>query len=1080
MISLDVVVNSLTSPKRRRGNEPPSLACASGLSDELRLSSAGFWRSLEEWADTPEFRAFMEREYPQHVHDLSDPISRRRFLALMGASLALAGVSGCTLRQPPEKLIPYVRQPEGIIPAKPLYFATAIPRPEGAIGLLVESHEGRPTKVEGNLQHPSSLGSTNVFAQASVLELYDPDRSQAVTYLGRIRSWDDTVAALQKAVSEKVQPNRGARFRILTDNVNSPTLAAQIEELLTTYPDAKWYQFDAAVSGNGHAGARMAFGEPLGVRYDFTVADVVVTLDADVFGCGAGSLRYAREFASRRRPARASDTMNRHYAIESTPTPAGMAADHRLPLRAAEIESFARAVAAELGVSGFSRDAQRIATDAQWLTEIAKDLNSHSGRSVVVAGADQPPALHALAHAINDKLGNIGKTVFLIQPVGFRAGDEPVRSIRELADDVDKGIDVLLILGGNPVYTAPADLNFAERMQKVPLRIHVGLYDDETARQCHWHIPQAHFLESWGDARGHDGTATIIQPLIAPLYAGRSALEVLAVFAGQPNRPAYEIVRAHWRKFWEDKKPGGSFDAFWRRSIHDGVVAETAFESKSVTLRSNWSEPRPSRSGRPLPDGRGSDDFEIVFRPDPTVYDGRYANNAWLQELPKPLTKLTWDNALLVSPNTAQRLGISNRFGPHGGSRGETIADTVNLTFAGRTLENVAVLIQPGHPDRSATLHYGYGRTVAGKVGSNVGWNAYALRHTAAMSFGQGLRIERTGRQVTLANTQFHNMLKDRTGAEEATARGQRLVRPATFEEFRKAVTRGGESWPHAEGDGPMPVVGVQPQKKPQLGRKPLDMYPEVYPYDGYKWGMVIDLSACIGCNACVVACQAENNIPVVGKDQVTRGREMHWLRIDQYFRGEPSAPEAFYEPMACVHCENAPCEVVCPVEATSHSPDGLNEMTYNRCVGTRYCSNNCPYKVRRFNFYAYSDYATASLKLQRNPEVTVRSRGVMEKCTFCVQRIRNAEIEAKNQNRYGEDASRPQVAFVRDGEVVTACQAACPTQAIVFGDMNDVGSRVAVLKQNPRHFGVLTELNTRPRLTYLAAVRNPNRSLGG
>jgi molybdopterin-containing oxidoreductase family iron-sulfur binding subunit len=1059
------------SPKREQGIEPASLARASG--------SKEYWRSPEEWADTPEFRAFVEREYPQHVHDLGDPISRRRFLALMGASLALAGLNGCGTRQPPEKWVPYVRLPVAITPGKPLYFATAMPQPGGAIGLLVESHQGRPTKIEGNPQHPSSMGATDVYAQASVLGLYDPDRSQAVTYLGRIRGWDDAVAPMQKAVREKVQPNHGARFRILTESVNSPSLAGQIEELLKTYRDAKWYQYEPAVSGNGRAGARQAFGEPLDVRYDFSAADVVVTLDADVFGSGPGNVRYARDFASRRRPAQASDAMNRHYAIESTPTPAGMAADHRLPLRASEIEPFARDLAAELELAGIRRDAQQSA-NARWVSEIAKDLTAHAGRGIVIGGADQPPALHALVHAINDKLGNIGKTVFLTQPVGFRAGDDPLRSLRDLADDMERGLDVLLILGGNPVFTAPADLNFAERMQKVPLRIHLGLYDDETARQCHWHIPAAHFLESWGDALGHDGTASIIQPLIAPLYAGRSALEVLTVFSGQPNRPTYDIVRAHWRKFWDEKKPGGSFDTFWRKSVHDGVVAGTAFEPKTVTVKGNWqvpSERRPSAS---------AGEYEIIFRPDPTILDGRYANNPWLQELPKPLTRLTWDNAALVSPATGQALGLANAFGPHGGTHGELIANTAKLSFAGRTLDNVPVVILPGHPDQSVTLHYGYGRSVAGKVGSDIGSNAYTLRHTGAMAFGNGLRIEKTGRRVTLACTQFHHMLEDRAGRIEAAARGQGLVRAATLEEFRKALARepaesgrpAAESWPHAESDGPLPVVGVRQQKTPQIGRKPLDMYPEVYPYDGYKWGMVIDLSACTGCNSCVVACQAENNIPVVGKDQVIRGREMHWLRIDQYFRGDPAAPEAFFQPMACVHCENAPCEVVCPVEATSHSPDGLNEMTYNRCVGTRYCSNNCPYKVRRFNFFLYADYATASLKSQRNPEVTVRSRGVMEKCTFCVQRIRNAEIEAKNQNRYGEDASRPQVAFVRDGEIVTACQAACPSQAIIFGDMNDVRSRVAAQKQNPRHFGVLTDLNTRPRLTYLAPVRNPSSAL--
>jgi molybdopterin-containing oxidoreductase family iron-sulfur binding subunit len=1060
-----------------------------------RLRSArgpAYWRTLEELADTPAFRELVEREFPEQAASWTDPVSRRQVLTLMGASLALAGAAGCS-RPMPDTWVPPTRRPEQITPGKPLFFATAMPLAGSAVGLLVESHDGRPTKIEGNPQHPASLGATDAFTQASILGLYDPDRSQAVTYLGRIRGWNDALVVLQRVVKQQLKradrpPGTWGRgFRILTETVTSPTLAAQLNGLRDTLPEAGWHQYEPAVSSTGCEATRLAFGEPLDARYQFDKAKVVVTLDADPFGAGPGHLAYARQFMDRRRKLTAAE-MNRHYAVESSATAAGLRADHRLPLRAAQVESFARALAARLGV--IDDKAELPEPYRKWVQAVADDLTAvkkAGGYSVIVPGEHQTPAVHALAHAINDRLGNIGQTVTFTQPVNVRPED-PVRSLKELCDDIDAGkVQVLLILGGNPVFTAPADFEFEKRIQKVPLRIRLGLYDDETSRQCQWHFPQAHYLEAWSDTRTFDGTCTIMQPLIAPLYSGRSAHEVVAAFSNQPTQTGHKLVRAHWQQHHKDRGIQEPFDRFWRRCIHDGIVPDTRFEAKRVTLRDNWRDAL-KESTREEITASAPQGLELNVRADPTVFDGRFANNGWLQELPKPVTKLTWDNAAIVSPNTAREFGLTNSFGDHGGSHGETIADTATLSLKlGERLyqlDNVPVLILPGQPDGCITLNYGYGRSVAGRVGTGTGVNTYALRTSVAPSTVRGVTLTRTKHTTVLAVTQSHFAIK----SAEAAKRGIIRVMPLAEVEHPGSHEHG-EGGGH-EG-GPLPIVGPFPQKTPEhmpaVGRLPLDLYPEDHKYDGYKWGMVIDLNACTGCGGCVVACQAENNSPVVGKDQVTRAREMHWLRIDQYHTGDPAQPETvsgFFQPLMCVHCENAPCEVVCPVEATSHSADGLNEMTYNRCVGTRYCSNNCPYKVRRFNFLQYSDYATQSLKLQRNPEVTVRTRGVMEKCTFCVQRIRNAEIDAKNQNRYGEDPNRPEVPYLRDGEVLTACQTACPTQAIVFGDMNDLDaqkqprSQVAKLQGGPRHYGLLSELNTRPRLTYLAAVRNPNPAL--
>lgn len=996
----------------------------------LRTRLAGvhgqpYWRSLEELAATDEFREFLDREFPRQAAVWSDPLSRRRFLQLMGASLALAGLSACT-PQPAEKIVPYVRAPEEIIPGKPLFFATAVLRGGMATGVLVESHMGRPTKVEGNPQHPASLGATDAFAQASVLTLYDPDRSQVVMNLGQISTWEAFLGTMRTAMALQ-RITHGAGLRILTETVTSPTLAQQLRTLLSEFPQAKWHQYEPAGRDHVTAGASLAFGEYVETQYRFDHAEVILALDADFLFSFPGSVRYAREFATQRKVHLQDAAMNRLYAVESTPTITGAMADHRLPLRASAIEHVAREVAARLGVRGISRaeaeggseQSAHATIPEHWLAAVVRDLQQHRGSSLVVVGEGQPPVVHALGHAINHALGNVGTTVIYTAPVVAQPLDQGA-SLRDLVADMEAGrVEILVILGGNPVFTAPADLHFAEHLARVNLRVHLSLYDDETSALCHWHLPATHDLESWSDARAYDGTVTILQPLIAPLYGGKSAHEVLAALMGQPERGSHDIVR----DYWKSQHPGDDFELFWRTSLHDGLIAGTAFPAKSVRLQApnSWEQAASGQAASQLPPSGSRSSLEIVFRPDPTIWDGCFANNGWLQELPKPLTKLTWDNAALVSPATAERLGLANE-------------QVVELRYRERTVR-APIWIMPGQADEVVTVHLGYGRTRAGRVGTGTGFNAYAIRTSTAPWFATGLDIRTTAEQYALSCTQHHHSIE-----------GRHLVRSGTLASYQEH--------PHFVHDmvhEPSPDVTLYPP----------------YTYSGYAWGMAIDMNACIGCGACVTACQAENNIPIVGKDQVAVGREMHWLRIDRYYKGALENPETYHQPVPCMHCENAPCELVCPVGATVHSDEGLNDMVYNRCVGTRYCSNNCPYKVRRFNFLQYADYHTPSLKLLYNPDVTVRSRGVMEKCTYCVQRINAARIEAKKADRQ-----------IRDGEVVTACQQACPTEAIVFGNINDPNSRVSRLKAAPLHYALLTELNTRPRTTYLARLRNPNPEL--
>jgi MoCo/4Fe-4S cofactor protein with predicted Tat translocation signal len=975
------------------------------------------WRSLEEVAQTPEYQDFLHHEFPYDPEKTGGGISRRDVLKLMGASTALAGLTACT-RLPTEKIVPYVQAPEEFIPGKPLFYATSMPF--GGFGLLVESHQGRPTKVEGNPEHSASLGAANIFAQASVLTLYDPDRSQVVVRNGRIGNWSDFLGAAD-ALRQELAATQGEGFRILTGTITSPTLSAQLAELLKQFPKAKWHQHEPAGRDNARAGAMLAFGEYVETQYRFDHADVILSLDADFLFSGPGAVRYAHDFAEKRRVTGPESRMNRLYFVEPMPTSTGAQADHRLPLRSIEVEGFANTLAEKLGVkAGVAGGTPRPAAYA-WIDELARDLENHRGSSIVLAGDQQPPIVHALAHAMNFALGNVGKTVVHTASVEANPTDQ-AQSLRELVNDMQGGrVQTLVILSSNPVYTAPTDLQFKKNFLEVKQRIHLGLYEDETAEQSHWHIPEAHFLESWGDARAFDGTVGTIQPLIAPLYDGKSACELLAVLLGDSGRTGHEIVRDYWKSQRTEK----NFEAFWETSLHDGMMAGTVLAPKTVALKPDFGS---TAAQTPAEGG-----LEISFRPDPSIWDGRFSNNGWLQELPKPVTKLTWENAAMLSPATARRLNVTN-------------GDVVELRYRGRIVKAPAWVV-PGHADESVTVHLGYGRTRAGRVGTGAGFNAYELRTSGEAWSATGLEVQKTSERARLATTQHHHIIeKDGQEIEEesAAAEERELLRAGTLEEFQKN-----------------PGFARDPE---ELTTHAQSLFPRYDYSKGYQWGMAIDLSSCVGCNACVLACQSENNIAVVGKEEVLAGREMHWIRVDTYFEGGLDNPAAHNQIVPCMQCENAPCEVVCPVGATVHSPEGLNEMIYNRCVGTRYCSNNCPYKVRRFNFKLYSDWTTPSLFGQRNPNVTVRSRGVMEKCTYCIQRINTVKIQAEKEDRP-----------IQDGEVRTACQQTCPTQAIVFGNINDPNSRVSKLKAQSRNYTLLTELNTRPRTSYLALLKNPN-----
>ena len=967
-----------------------------------------YWRSLQELAGSDEFQEMLHREFPKGASEWIDDFSRRGFLKTMGASLALAGLTGCT-RMPNTEIVPYVRQPENVIPGRPKFYATAFTLGGYASPILVESNMFRPTKIEGNPQHPASLGGTDIYAQASILDLYDPDRAQNITYMGDVRSWNALMETLRGPMSAE-KSMAGGGVRILTQTVSSPSLAAQIRGYLEANPQAKWHVYEPISRDNVMEGAKLAFGEPVETRYDLSKADVIVSLDADFLYAGfPGSARYTRDFAARRNP---DANMNRLYVVESTPSSTGMKADHHLPVHASDIAGFARSLASAVGVSGNGPEFA--------IAALTKDLQAHKGSSVVIVGDHQPPAVHALAHAINHALGNVGKTVFYTDPVDANPVNRG-ESLKALVDDMRAGkVDLLVILGGNPAYDAPADLEFASALQSnaVELKVFLGSHRNETAELCQWHVPEAHYLESWSDARAYDGTVSIVQPLIEPLYGGKSAHEVVAILAGQSGLTGHDLVQQYWQK---QQFCAGlcDFDAFWRKSLHDGWIEGTTYAPKNVTLKA-----ASFPASQPAP-GSG---YELNFRRDPSIYDGRFSNNGWLQELPKPLTKLTWDNPIMIGPALAERLKLNFK-------------DVVELEFNGKKAKG-AVWIQAGHPDNAITVFFGYGRTRAGRVGTGTGFDVFPLRTSQTPWFADGAKLTATGETYNLASTQGYQTMETPDGSERP------LVQERSLEEYRKEPNFA------KEGEPPEDLTLL----KPWLFE---------YAKETYSWGMAIDLNSCVGCNNCIIACQSEINIAVVGKEQTLKGRHMHWLRVDAYYNGSRDNPKGFFQPVPCMQCENAPCELVCPVQATLHSSEGLNDMVYNRCVGTRYCSNNCPYKVRRFNFLLFQDWETPQFKLMRNPDVTIRSRGVMEKCTYCVQRISEHRIVAERADT-----------TIKDGELQTACQQSCPANAIVFGNLNDPNSQVNKWKAQARNYSLLAELNTRPRTTYLAEVRNPNPEL--
>ncbi|WP_109370523.1 MULTISPECIES: 4Fe-4S dicluster domain-containing protein [unclassified Massilia] len=940
------------------------------------------------------------------IHGQDEP-SRRRFLKLMAASAALAG-AGCS-GPPAETIVPYVRMPEQDVPGLPLFYASAFVRRGFAHGVLVETNMGRPTKVEGNPEHPVSAGTTDVFTQASILQMWDPDRSQTVQQRVEKDSELSTWAAFEAALEARrphFARDGGAGLRILTGAVTSPTLAAQLAALQQKYPAMRWHAWDPLHDDGAAAAADLAFGRPLDALYRLDRVAVLLTLDADLFGAEGShgaSLAHARAFTAPRRLG-ANVAANRLYAMESTPTLTGAYADERLARAPHEIEAALWRIAGMLGAApGGSTAADAAGT--RWEAAVAKALRDARGRALVVAGPTLSPASRALVHLLNQRLGAQDGALAYIEPVALGAPAHGA-ALAELSADMQAGrVDTLLMLDANPVYAAPPALGFAQALRRVPLSAHLGLYRDETAREAGWHLPLAHCYEAWSDARASDGTASIVQPMIAPLYGGRSAHALLAIALGEGSRDGHALVRATWQA----ARPGqetDAFDAAWREALRRGLVPDSA--APPVAVRTATAPAQPAPVAPPL---------VARFAPDPAVDGGEFSNNAWLQELPRPLSSLTWDNAALVGPATAKRAGLAD-------------GDIVRLELDGRTLE-APVLVLAEQAEGAVTLPLGYGRSGAGSVGNGVGFNAYRLRAEAAM------------------------------GAQDASA-PLGMVRTGRSHEF---ALRQREVDMH--GRDPVKVTEVSrpvPRKKPEEeeGGK-TSLYPE-RSYDEYKWGMAIDLNACIGCASCTVACQAENNIPVVGKEEVIRGRSMHWIRVDRYRTGR----RTLFQPVPCMHCEHAPCEEVCPVGATVHDDEGLNVQVYNRCIGTRFCSNNCPYKVRRFNFLQYSNEKLESLKALQNPEVTVRKRGVMEKCSYCLQRITRARIDAEKQGRP-----------IADGEVVTACQAACPTAAIHFGDLNDPRSAVVAAKASKLDYVLLEELNTRPRTSYAARVVNPDPELG-
>ena len=994
------------------------------MSNATNASAQGktYWRSLDHLAETPEFKELVEKEFPEGADELSNPVSRRKFLSLMGASMALAGLTSC--RRPVEKIIPYVVKPEEIIPGKPQYYATNMPFGTESFGLLVESHEGRPTKIEGNKSHPASGGSSNVFMQAEMLNLYDPDRSQVVLRDGKNSKWDAYRRAW-KQEAEKYAENGGAGLAILSEGFASPTMMRLSESFLKKYPRARWVTYDSVSDENIFSGIQAATGKSAKPQYMFNKADIVLSLDSDFLQMDSNDIPHARDFASRRKVRSEKDSMNRLYVVEGTYTITGGMSDHRLRVQSGQIGMFAAALAHELSAQGLDISAPRVNADfdKKWISEVAKDLIAHNGQSLIVAGRRQPAEVHALVALMNDVLGNTDQTVSYISNPDMRVSS--LKDFVELNKDMNESkIDALIILGGNPVYQAPADVDFLSGLGKVPFSVHLASHVDETSSNTSWHIPAAHFLESWGDVSGYGG-AGIVQPLIAPLFDGKSQVDVLADLISDEEIWAYAEVQETWKSILGEN----NFEKAWRKVLHDGFIAET--RETAVAFNKTRAQGFVSMSRYYAPSA-SSTDLEVIFTASFTNYDGRYANNGWMQELPDPVTKVTWDNVALISANMAKHFKVKNE-------------GLLKISGNGSNV-TLPVWIQPGMADNTIALELGYGREV-GRVSTGVGSNVSTLRSATAMNISMGFTAEKAFGEYTLACVQDHHGFdEEKLAADAIQERLPTILRESTLADYQKD-----------------PEFAMAFAEKNELK----GLWKEHEYTEGNQWGMSIDLTSCTGCSACTIACQSENNIPVIGKEEVSNGRDMSWIRLDRYYTGDVEDPEMVFQPIACQHCEMAPCEGVCPVAATTHSEEGLNEMAYNRCIGTRYCANNCPYKVRRFNFFNFTKDTPEIVQMAMNPDVTIRFRGVMEKCTFCVQRINVAKIDVKNEGRELED-----------GDVVVACQQACPTDAIAFGNINDPTSEVSKIKAQNRDYALLGELNLQPRTSYGAKLRNPNPAL--
>lgn len=994
-----------------------------------------YWKSLNELAQNKEYKNFVEREFPENATELTDGVSRKGFLRVMGASIALAGFAAC--RRPVQKILPYSRQPEDIVPGIPLYYATSMPFQGSLTGLVVENHEGRPTKVEGNDLHPGSWGNTNAYHQATILEMYDPDRSRTPLRNGEKSTTNDFVVFAQEYFAD-----RNKRVAFISEANSSATYTALKQGALRKFNNAKWVTYEPFGEDNAIEGNRIAFGSRLRTHYNYTNADVVVSLDDDFLSpTHPNNVEYAKQVTGRRKVTSTSDSMNRIYSIENGFTLTGSFADNRLRVKASEVSDFANALAGALstrvnGLNAF-RSVNNRFTGSEFLTALADDLASNAGKSAVSIGFSHSANSHAVVAAINTALNNNGSTVNYLQVSSFDNQNN-----KQAFNDVVAGIkagnfDAVVMIGTNPVYTTSANVDFASALENVEEVIHFGTYRDESSKVASWHVSRSHFLEAWGDGFSFGGARSVIQPQIQPLHDTLSEIEFLNAIVYEELVSGYELVQNTYKGYYS----GSRFENRWKDILHDGIDIRDGFSRANVRLRSV----SPTQTS-------AIDGMEIVIRPDYSIFDGRFANLGWLQELPDPMTKITWDNVALMSPTTAASLGVENE-------------DLVNVAINGKSV-TIAAWIQPGHADDSITLHVGYGREGIGRVADKGiehsqlldpsenygGVNVYPI-HSSLFASGA---ISKASGTYKIACVQDHHSLE-----------GRDMYRQATLEKYKNTPEYASFAYVHKYD-----VPGMK--EAADLGEdQPISLFDEqTYSANEPQWGMAIDLNSCFGCGVCVIACQSENNIPVIGKREVNRGREMHWIRNDRYYVGDENNPQAVHQPVPCMHCELAPCEQVCPVAATTHSADGMNQMTYNRCIGTRYCANNCPFKVRRFNFFNYpKEYLTTGedpdiIQMAMNPEVTVRFRGVMEKCTYCVQRVNRAKIDTKIETGSPKPA---------DGTVVTACQQACPADAIYFGDLTDENSVVAKMKRNERNYLMLEELNVRPRTSYIAKLTNPN-----